>query len=156
MSRKPRKYTVKVDYPALQRAIDAHEVYRGNNTSFCIGMGFEKRTSWVSDIKRGRNFPSPEEAAKMCLLLQTTPEEILLHSGPTEEETQKCLEDIEEVKRLIEVERGRNIETAPADKSGSQSEEEFMMLFQQLSPEEQANEIAYLRERIAREAAKGK
>lgn len=119
MSRKPRKYTVKVDYPALQRAIDAHEVYRGNNTSFCIGMGFEKRTSWVSDIKRGRNFPSPEEAAKMCLLLKTTPEEILLHSGPTEEETQKCLEDIEEVKRLIEVERGRNAKKeAPAEVGG--------------------------------------
>lgn len=92
----------------------------------------------------------------MCLLLQTTPEEILLHSDETEEKTQKCLEDIEEVKRLIEEERGKNIEKAPADKSGSQSEEEFMMLFQQLSPEEQANEIAYLREHIAREAAKGK
>lgn len=92
----------------------------------------------------------------MCLLLQTTPEEILLHSDETEEKTQKCLEDIEEVKRLIEEERGRNVEKAPADKSGSQSEEEFTRLFQQLSPEEQANEIAYLRERIAREAAKGK
>lgn len=129
---------------------------------FCERMG--RAHNWVTDWNRRekdgkpapKNLPSPEEAAKMCLLLQTTPEEILLHSGATEEETQKCLEDIEEVKRLIEVERGRNIEKAPADKSGSQSEEEFMMLFQQLSPEEQVNEIAYLRERIAREAAKGK
>ena len=119
MSRKPRKYTVKVDYPALQKAIDAHEVYRGNNTSFCIGMGFEKRTSWVSDIKRGRNFPSPEEAAKMCLLLKTTPEEILLHSDEIEEKTQKCLEDIEEVKRLIEEERGKNAKKeTPAEVGG--------------------------------------
>lgn len=55
----------------------------------------------------------------MCLLLKTTPEEILLHSGPTEEETQKCLEDIEEVKRLIEVERGKNAKKeAPAEVGG--------------------------------------
>lgn len=115
-----------------------------------------KHNRWLSSVAKGKNLPSPEEAAKMCLLLQTTPEEILLHSDETEEKTQKCLEDIEEVKRLIEEERGRNVEKAPADKSGSQSEEEFTRLFQQLSPEEQANEIAYLRERIAREAAKGK
>lgn len=124
--------------------------------AFTKAIRGKDNSGWVTEWSRGSNYPSPEEAAKMCLLLQTTPEEILLHSGPTEEKTQKCLEDIEEVKRLIEEERGKNIEKAPADKSGSQSEEEFMMLFQQLSPEEQANEIAYLREHIAREAAKGK
>lgn len=124
--------------------------------AFTKAIRGKDNSGWVTEWSRGSNYPSPEEAAKMCLLLQTTPEEILLHSDETEEKTQKCLEDIEEVKRLIEEERGRNIEKAPADKSGSQSEEEFMMLFQQLSPEEQANEIAYLREHIAREAAKGK
>lgn len=127
-----------------------------DNSAAAFARKVGQYNRWVSDLKRGRNKIKKEVAVRVCLLLQTTPEEILLHSGPTEEETQKCLEDIEEVKRLIEVERGRNIEKAPADKSGSQSEEEFMMLFQQLSPEEQANEIAYLRERIAREAAKGK
>lgn len=127
-----------------------------DNSAAAFARKVGQYNRWVSDLKRGRNKIKKEVAVRVCLLLQTTPEEILLHSGPTEKETQKCLEDIEEVKRLIEVERGRNIEKAPADKSGSQSEEEFMMLFQQLSPEEQANEIAYLRERIAREAAKGK
>lgn len=127
-----------------------------DNSAAAFARKVGQYNRWVSDLKRGRNKIKKEVAVRVCLLLQTTPEEILLHSGPTEEETQKCLEDIEEVKRLIEVERGRNIEKAPADKSGSQSEEEFMMLFQQLSPEEQVNEIAYLRERIAREAAKGK
>ena len=146
-----RRKTVGINLEIVQPKIKSK--FR-NYTIFCEAMG--RGSYWVPGWKQGKNLPSPEEAAKMCLLLQTTPEEILLHSGPTEEETQKCLEDIEEVKRLIEVERGRNIEKAPADKSGSQSEEEFMMLFQQLSPEEQANEIAYLRERIAREAAKGK
>lgn len=146
-----RRKTVGINLEIVQPKIKSK--FR-NYTIFCEAMG--RGSYWVPGWKQGKNLPSPEEAAKMCLLLQTTPEEILLRSGPTEEETQKCLEDIEEVKRLIEVERGRNIEKAPADKSGSQSEEEFMMLFQQLSPEEQANEIAYLRERIAREAAKGK
>lgn len=127
-----------------------------DNSAAAFARKVGQYNRWVSDLKRGRNKIKKEVAVRVCLLLQTTPEEILLHSGPTEKETQKCLEDIEEVKRLIEVERGRNIEKAPADKSGSQSEEEFMMLFQQLSPEEQANEIAYLRERIVREAAKGK
>ena len=124
--------------------------------AFTKAIRGKDNSGWVTEWSRGSNYPSPEEAAKMCLLLQTTPEEILLHSDETEEKTQKCLEDIEEVKRLIEEERGRNVEKAPADKSGSQSEEEFTRLFQQLSPEEQANEIAYLRERIAREAAKDK
>lgn len=114
-----------------------------NNSSFSRKVG--KYSSWYGEVLRGNNLPSPEEAARMCVLLQTTPEEILTNPA-----------DIELVNSLIEEERGKNIEKAPADKSGSQSEEEFMMLFQQLSPEEQANEIAYLRERIAREAAKGK
>lgn len=127
-----------------------------DNSAAAFARKVGQYNRWVSDLKRGRNKIKKEVAVRVCLLLQTTPEEILLHSGATEAETQKCLEDIEEVKRLIEEERGKNIEKAPADKSGSQSEEEFMMLFQQLSPEEQANEIAYLRERIAREAAKDK
>lgn len=88
-----------------------------NYTIFCEAMG--RGSYWVPGWKQGKNLPSPEEAAKMCLLLQTTPEEILLHSGPTEAETQKCLEDIEEVKRLIEVERGKNVKKeAPAEVGG--------------------------------------
>lgn len=98
----PKKYTVKVNYEAIVDAIDNHKVYRGNNTSFCLDMGFENRTSWVSDLKRGRNLPSPEEAAQMCVLLQTTPDEILLHEGETEEETAKCQKDIALVRDLID------------------------------------------------------
>lgn len=37
-----------------------------------------KHPRWLSEIKRDRNLPSPEEAAQMCVLLQTTPEEILV------------------------------------------------------------------------------
>ena len=97
----PRKNTVKINYENLKNAIDQHKTYRGNNTLFCLDMGFENRTSWVSDLKRGKNFPSPEEAARMCILLETTPEEILLHEGETDEKTAKCLEDIQRVKELV-------------------------------------------------------
>ena len=79
-----RRDTVRTNYDAINALIDNHKVYRGNNTSFCIDMGFEKRTSWVSDLKRNRNLPSPEEAVRMCQLLNTTPEKILMHEGKDE------------------------------------------------------------------------
>lgn len=106
-----KRYTVRTNYNAIKALIDNHKVYRGNNTSFCIDMGFENRTSWVSDLKRSRNLPSPEEAARMCILLKTTPDDILLHEGETPEKTAKCLEDIETVRKLVEAERAK--ENAP-------------------------------------------
>lgn len=99
-----RRKTVGINLEIVQPKIKSK--FR-NYTIFCEAMG--RGSYWVPGWKQGKNLPSPEEAARMCVLLQTTPEEILLHSGPTEEKTQKCLEDIEEVKRLIEVERGRNV-----------------------------------------------
>lgn len=54
-----------------------------------------KHPRWLSEIKRGRNLPSPEEAAQMCVLLQTTPEEILVKP-----------EDIALVNSLLEQEKG--------------------------------------------------
>lgn len=112
----PKKYTVKVNYEAIVDAIDNHKVYRGNNTSFCLDMGFENRTSWVSDLKRGRNLPSPEEAAQMCVLLQTTPEEILLHEGETEEETAKCQKDIALVRDLLDQQRTKKTLTKTGER----------------------------------------
>ena len=90
-----------------------------DNSAAAFARKVGQYNRWVSDLKRGRNKIKKEVAVRVCLLLQTTPEEILLHSGPTEEETQKCLEDIEEVKRLIEVERGKNVKKeAPAEVGG--------------------------------------
>ena len=90
-----------------------------DNSAAAFARKVGQYNRWVSDLKRGRNKIKKEVAVRVCLLLQTTPEEILLHSGPTEEETQKCLEDIEEVKRLIEEERGRNVKKeAPAEVGG--------------------------------------
>ena len=70
-----------------------------NNSSFSRKVG--KYSSWFGEVLRGHNLPSPKEAAVMCILLKTTPEEILLHEGETDEETAKCLEDIQRVKELV-------------------------------------------------------
>lgn len=90
------------------------KIYR-NNTIFCEElnkkMGTTRTTKWVSEWKRNSNLPSPKEAAVICILLKTTPDEILLHDGKTPEETQKCLEDIETVRKLVEAESAKK---APA------------------------------------------
>lgn len=65
-----------------------------NNSSFSRKVG--KYSSWYGEVLRGNNLPSPEEAARMCVLLQTTPEEILTNPA-----------DIELVNSLIEAERGK-------------------------------------------------
>ena len=40
----------------------------------------------------------------MCLTLNVSPDDILLHEGKTPEETAKCLKDIETVRKLVEAE----------------------------------------------------
>lgn len=74
-----------------------------SNAAFARKVG--KHDRWLSEVARGRNFPSPEEAARMCVLLQTTPEEILSEEA-----------DIELVRGLLEQEREKGAEKErPAD-----------------------------------------
>ncbi len=87
-----------------------------SNVVFCEEMGRPKQKTWVtgwSNKPNPKNLPSPEEAARMCILLNTTPEKILLHEGKDETETAKCQEDIKLVWELVEKEKG--IKKAPAD-----------------------------------------
>lgn len=70
-----------------------------NRTAFCEAM--EEPPYWITELKRGKAVITPQKAARMCILLKTTPEEILLHEGETDEETAKCLEDIQRVKELV-------------------------------------------------------
>lgn len=74
---------------------------------------FGKNNRWVSDLRRSKNLnlPSKELAVQMCLTLNVSPDDILLHEGKTPEETAKCLEDIEAVRKLVEAE---GIKKAPA------------------------------------------
>lgn len=67
---------------------------------------FKKNNGWVTDLRRSKNLnlPSKELAVQMCLTLNVSPDDILLHEGKTPEETAKCLEDIETVRKLVEAE----------------------------------------------------
>lgn len=93
-----KRTTVKVDIERIEIIIKAN----GWRNSYFAEVIMKKQRGWVSEWKRGKNFPSPEEAARMCVLLKTTPDDILLHEGKTPEETAKCLKDIETVRKLVE------------------------------------------------------
>lgn len=95
-----KRETVAVD---VKRICELAEQNEWSNAAFARKVG--KHSRWLSEIARGRNLPSPEEAAQMCLLLNTTPEEILLGAGETEEDTAKLQADIALVRGLIEQER---------------------------------------------------
>lgn len=98
----PKRKTVS---PNLEFVLPLIKKKCRNNVVFCEQMGKPNRKSWVSEWSRNHNLPSPEEAAQMCLLLNTTPEEILLGVGKTEEDTAKLQADIALVHGLIEQER---------------------------------------------------
>ena len=81
-----------------------------SNVVFCEKMG--KHIRWVSDWCRTppKNLPSPEEAARMCAILQVRPEEILTEPG-----------DIELVQGLIDSQKQEQKEMpTPVSESGQQ------------------------------------
>ena len=87
----PKRKTVNPNLPYVRAKIK--EIFR-NNVVFCEAMGRPQQKTWVTEWGRDHNLPSPEEAARMCVLLQTTPEEILVDQT-----------DIDLVKGLLEKER---------------------------------------------------
>lgn len=121
-----RRKTVKLNIPATEKKIKA--VFR-HNVIFCEKMGRGNHLTWVTDWNRKdengnpkpKNLPSPEEAARMCVLLQTTPEEILVEQA-----------DIELVNGLLEQEREKSAKKErPAD-GGTLDREAQNKLFRQL------------------------
>ncbi len=113
----PKRDTVFINYEKTVQLIK--EKYR-NNTIFCEAinkaMGTERTTKWVSEWKRNSNLPSPEEAVYICILLQTTPDEILLHEGKTEEETAKCQKDIALVRDLLDQQGAKKAPTETSER----------------------------------------
>ena len=87
-----------------------------------------KHERWFSEVKRGRNLPSPEEAARMCAILQVMPEEILTEP-----------KDIDLVKGLIESQRSEQTEKpAPLDGDGlSDKDKRVIAWFRSLPLEKQ-------------------
>lgn len=136
-----RRKTVKLNLPYVNAKIT--EVFR-HNIIFCEKMGREKHPTWVSDWNRKdkggtpipKNLPSPEEAARMCVLLQTTPEEILTEPA-----------DIELVRGLIEQEREQGIKKDPIREDGAVSPvvQEIFDFLDSASGEELADVIKYIR-----------
>lgn len=94
----PKQKTVKINIEAIEQKIAAQG---WSNAYFCENY-MKKGRGWISEWKRGSSLPTPKDAATMCLLLHTTPEEILLAEGETAEETAKCQEDIALVRKLLE------------------------------------------------------
>mgnify|MGYP000768623116 FL=1 len=119
-----KRKTVNVNTDKIIFLAEANE---WNKAAFARKVG--KHSRWLSEVARGRNLPSPEEAAQMCLLLHTTPEEILPTEGETAEETAKCQEDIALVRKLLE--EMQSATKAPAAK-GEGYDDKITRLYTQL------------------------
>lgn len=129
----PKRKTVSVNVPVVRKKIKS--AYR-SNVVFCEKMGRSSQKTWVTEWGRNHNLPSPEEAARMCVLLQTTPEEILTEPA-----------DIELVRGLIEQEREKDIKKDPIPKDGAVSPvvQEIFDFLDSASGEELADIIKYIR-----------
>ena len=110
-----KRKTVNVNTDKIIFLAEANE---WNKAAFARKVG--KHSRWFSEVARGRNLPSPDEAAAICLLLHTPPEEILLTEGETEKETAQYQEDIALVHELMEKMQGAK--KAPAAKGEGSKE----------------------------------
>lgn len=108
-----KRDTVNVNCDNVLALIRANE---WSNAAFSRKVG--KYSSWFGEVLRGNNLPSPQEAAQMCVLLQTTPDEILLHQGETEEQTAKCQKDIALVRDLLDQQRTKKAPTGTGEREG--------------------------------------
>ena len=135
-----KRTTVKVDIERIEIIIKAN----GWRNSYFAEVIMKKQRGWVSEWKRGKNFPSPEEAARMCVLLKTTPDDILLHEGKTPEETAKCLKDIETVRKLVEAEGIK--ESTPDSKTEGEDAQLAQLIagFNRLSPQQKSAVLAVI------------
>lgn len=106
---------------------------------------FGKNNRWVSDLRRGKNtnLPSKELAVQMCLTLNVFPDDILLHEGKTPEETEKCLKDIETVRKLVEAEGKKE---APDSKIEGEDAQLAQLIaeFSRLSPQQKSAVLAVI------------
>lgn len=130
-----RRKTVKLNLPYVQKRIKA--IFR-RNVIFCEAMGRPQQRTWVTEWNRDHNLPSPEEAARMCVLLQTTPEEILVEQA-----------DIDLVNGLLEQEREKSTKKEPAENSKlSYAQLELIELSNKMSDDELRKFIAAMKAMI--------
>lgn len=97
----PKRETVK---GVNIQSVESYLGSKGWSNAFFCSSTMGKGRGWISEWKRGKNLPSPEEAAKMCAVLQATPEELLCDPG-----------DVEEVQKLLDEEAKKSPAVLPDD-----------------------------------------
>lgn len=144
----PRRKTVKLNLSVVNPLIK--QVFR-SNVVFCEKM--ERAHNWVTDWNRKdkdgkpkpKNPPSPEEAAKMCILLKTTPEVILLNKGATEEETAELQADIALVRALLDQQDAKKAPTETSEREDVDPvTQEIFEFVRSASIEELAEVVRYI------------
>lgn len=116
-----KRKTVNVNTDKIIFLAEANE---WNKAAFARKVG--KHSRWFSEVARGRNLPSPDEAAAICLLLHTPPEEILLTEGETEKETAQYQEDIALVHELMEKMQGAKKAPAAEGEGSKEAASKFI------------------------------
>lgn len=92
-----------------------------SNAQFCTKI-MGKSRGWISEWKRNANFPSPEEAAAMCVRLDCRPEDIV-----------QGKEDQYLVQELLEAKKGQLTVSGKL----SDGEQRIIDMIRRLPPEEQ-------------------
>lgn len=134
----PKRDTVQPNVDSIAEKVSAKS---WSEASFSKMIGKHKR--WLSEVRRGKNLPSPEEAARICQLLKATPDEILLLEGETPEATAKCLENIETVRKLVEAE-GIKETPDPKIEGVSAEAQEILDYIRDATPAELAEVCRYI------------
>lgn len=134
-----KRDTVKLDCDKIDILRKANQ---WNQSAFSRKVG--KYSSWYSEVLRNKNLPSPEEAAHICLVFDVSPDDILLHEGETQEETAKCLEDIEAVRKLVETEGAKKSTPDPKIEGEDAQLAQLIAKFSQLSPQQKSAVLAVI------------
>lgn len=119
-----KRETVRVD---IDRTIEKIKLNGWSASTFCKMLG--RAVGWITEWKRGKNFPSPEEAARMCAILGVDPADILLEQA-----------DINKVTALLDAERPKK--NQPDEDDGLS--QEFMIRYNGLSEENQKKVDEYI------------
>lgn len=124
----PKRDTVRPNMNSIAAKVSAKS---WSEASFSQMVGKHKR--WLSEVRREKNLPSPEEAARMCVLLQTTPEEILVEQA-----------DIDLVNAILENEMAK--EKAPATEGEGEDAQLAQLIagFSRLSPQQKSAVLAVI------------
>ncbi len=113
-----KRQTVTVSISAVEELISS----KGwSNAQFCTKI-MGKSRGWISEWKRNANFPSPEEAAAMCIRFDCKPKDIVLGRED------QCL-----VQELLEAKKGQFTISGKL----SDGEQRIIDMIRRLPPEEQ-------------------